>query len=113
MGPSVFCFFFWGGGGRRPRLRYWQTKNHRNWSKNDRNRYKSAKSVIFYFAGNNLHSIGDTTTPILKLKNLPKKEETMTSLSYGRVFCLEFQRIDGTEYLRGSTDLAILFLLLN
>ena len=37
----------------------------------------------------------------------------MTSLSYGRVFCLESQKIDGTEYLRGSTDLAILFLLLN
>ena len=36
----------------------------------------------------------------------------MTSLSYGRVFCLESQKIDGTE-LRGSTDLAILFLLLN
>ena len=28
-------------------------------------------------------------------------------------FCLESQKIDGTEYLRGSTDLAILFLLLN
>ena len=37
----------------------------------------------------------------------------MTSLSYGRVFCLESQKIDGTEYLRGSTDLAILFLVLN
>ena len=37
----------------------------------------------------------------------------MTSLSYGRVFCLESQKIDGTEYLWGSTDLAILFLLLN
>ena len=37
----------------------------------------------------------------------------MTSLSYGRIFCLESQKIDGTEYLRGSTDLAILFLLLN
>ena len=37
----------------------------------------------------------------------------MTSLSYGRVFCLESQKIDGTEYLRGSTDLAILILLLN
>ena len=31
----------------------------------------------------------------------------MTSLSHGRVFCLESQKIDGTEYLRGSTDLAI------
>ena len=37
----------------------------------------------------------------------------MTSLSYGHVFCLESQKIDGTEYLRGSTDLPILFLLLN
>ena len=37
----------------------------------------------------------------------------MTSLSYGRVFCHESQKINGTEYLRGSTDLAILFLLLN
>ena len=37
----------------------------------------------------------------------------MTSLSYGRIFCLESQKIDGTQYLRGSTDLAILFLLLN
>ena len=37
----------------------------------------------------------------------------MTSLSYGRVFCLESQKIDATEYLRGSTDLAILFILLN
>ena len=37
----------------------------------------------------------------------------MTSLSYGRIFCLESQKIDGTEYLSGSTELAILFLLLN
>ena len=37
----------------------------------------------------------------------------MTSLSYGRVFCLESQKLDGTEYLRGSTDLAIYFKLLN
>ena len=37
----------------------------------------------------------------------------MTSLSYGRVFCLESQKIDGTEYLIGSTNLAIFFLLLN
>ena len=37
----------------------------------------------------------------------------MTSLSYGRIFCLESPKIDGTEYLRGLTDLAILFLLLN
>ena len=36
---------------------------------------------------------------------------TMTSLSYGRVFCLESQKIDGTEYLRGSTDLAIFFII--
>ena len=28
----------------------------------------------------------------------------MTSLSYGRVFCLESQKIDGTEYLRGRPD---------
>ena len=38
---------------------------------------------------------------------------TMTSLRYGRIFCLESQKIDGTEYLRGSTDLAIFFILLN
>ena len=31
----------------------------------------------------------------------------MTSLRYGRIFCLEFQKIDGTEYLMGSTELAI------
>ena len=37
----------------------------------------------------------------------------MASLRYGRIFCLESQKIDGTEYLRGSTDLAISFLLLN
>ena len=37
----------------------------------------------------------------------------MTSLNYGRIFCLESQKINDTEYLRGSTDLAILFLLLN
>ena len=37
----------------------------------------------------------------------------MTSLSYGRVFCLESRKIDGTEFLlSGTTDLAI-FLLLN
>ena len=28
-------------------------------------------------------------------------------LRYGRIFCLEFQKIDGTEYLMGSTELAI------
>ena len=33
--------------------------------------------------------------------------------SYGRVFCLESQKIDGTEYLRGSTDFEIFFILLN
>ena len=33
--------------------------------------------------------------------------EFMTSLRYGRIFCLEFQKIDGTEYLMGSTELAI------
>ena len=37
----------------------------------------------------------------------------MTSLSYGLVFCLESQKIDGTEYLRASTDFAIFLLLLN
>ena len=37
----------------------------------------------------------------------------MTSLSRGRVFCLESQKIDGTEYLRGSTDMAIFFLFMN
>ena len=38
---------------------------------------------------------------------------TMTSLSYGRVFCLEAQKIDGTEYSKGPTDFAIIFILLN
>ena len=33
--------------------------------------------------------------------------EIMTSLRYGRIFCLEIQKIDGTEYLMGSTELAI------
>ena len=28
----------------------------------------------------------------------------MTSLSYGRVFCLESQKIDGTEYLIKGID---------
>ena len=37
----------------------------------------------------------------------------LISLSYGRVFCLESQKIDGTEYIKGSTDFAIFFLLLN
>ena len=37
----------------------------------------------------------------------------MTSLRYGRIFCLEFQKIDGTEYLMGSTELAIFWKLLN
>ena len=38
----------------------------------------------------------------------------MTSLRYDRIFCLESQKIDGTEYiyLRGSTDFAIFFILL-
>ena len=37
----------------------------------------------------------------------------MASLSYGRIFCLESQKIDGTEFLRGSTDFAIFLILLN
>ena len=37
----------------------------------------------------------------------------MTSLGYGRVFCLESQKIDGTEYLSGSKYLAIFYILLN
>ena len=37
----------------------------------------------------------------------------MTSLRYGRIFCLEIQKIDGTEYLMGSTELAIFWKLLN
>ena len=37
----------------------------------------------------------------------------MTSLWYGRIFCLESQKIDGTEYLMGSTELAIFWKLLN
>ena len=37
----------------------------------------------------------------------------MTSLRYGRIFCLEFQKIDGTEYLMGSTELGIFWKLLN
>ena len=39
--------------------------------------------------------------------------QDMTSLSYGSIFCLESQKIDGTEYLRGSTYFAIFLLLLN
>ena len=35
----------------------------------------------------------------------------MTSLSYGRVFSLESQKIDGTEYLRGSNDFAIFYII--
>ena len=38
---------------------------------------------------------------------------TMTSLRYGRIFCPEFQKIDGTEYLMGSTELVIFWKLLN
>ena len=38
---------------------------------------------------------------------------SMTSLRYGRIFCLEFQKIDGTEYLMGSTELAISWKLVN
>ena len=37
----------------------------------------------------------------------------MTSLRYGRIFCLESQKIDGTEYSMGSTELAIFWKLLN
>ena len=54
--------------------------------------------------------------PISKLNSNFSRSEficTMTSLRYGRVFCLESQKIDGTEYLRGSTDFAIFFILLN
>ena len=40
---------------------------------------------------------------------IDSKYAIMTNLSYGRVFCLESQKIDGTEYLRGSTDFAIFF----
>ena len=29
------------------------------------------------------------------------KNSAMTSLRYGRIFCLEIQKIDGTEYLNG------------
>ena len=32
-------------------------------------------------------------------------DRTMASLSYGSVFCLESQKIDGTEYLRGRPTL--------
>ena len=53
-------------------------------------------------------TLGDVTP--LSLKTILR---SMTSLSYGRVFCLESQKIDGTEYLRGSTDFAIFFILLN
>ena len=42
-----------------------------------------------------------------------KIDRTMTSLRYRRIFCLEFQKIDGTEYLMGSTELAIFWKLLN
>ena len=37
----------------------------------------------------------------------------MTILRYGRIFCLEFQKIDGIEYLMGSTELAIFWKLLS
>ena len=37
----------------------------------------------------------------------------MTSLRYGRIFCLESQKIDGTEYLRGSTEFAIFLIFFN
>ena len=37
----------------------------------------------------------------------------MASLSYGRIFCLESQKIDGTDYLMGSIDFAIFSILLN
>ena len=37
----------------------------------------------------------------------------MTSLRYGRIFCLESQKIDDTEYSMGSTELAIFWKLLN
>ena len=30
--------------------------------------------------------------------NINLETSTMTSLSYGRIFCLESQKIDGTEY---------------
>ena len=65
-----------------------------------------------------LHFLGPPSLPLcyyLDRIRLPiaKRHTPMTSFSYGRVFCLESQKIDGTEYLRGSTDLAITFLLLN
>ena len=37
----------------------------------------------------------------------------MTSLSYGRVFCLVSQKIDGTEYLGDRPTLRFFYLLLN
>ena len=37
----------------------------------------------------------------------------MTSLRCGRIFCLESQKIDGTDYLMGWADFAIFFILLN
>ena len=33
----------------------------------------------------------------------------MASLSYGRVFCLESQKMDGTEYLKGIDRLSDIF----
>ena len=40
-----------------------------------------------------------------------KIQTRMTSLSYGRVFCLESEKIDGTEYLRVLTDFAIFYII--
>ena len=42
---------------------------------------------------------------LIKIKD--RTNDTMTSLRYGCIFCLEIQKIDGTEYLMGSTELAI------
>ena len=57
----------------------------------------------------------NTFLHILLAYNQVKKglRTIMTSLRYGRIFCLEFQKIDGTEYLMGSTELAIFWKLLN
>ena len=66
--------------------------------------------ILSIFVANIRYLVIPCQMALIKLIFMNK---AMTSLSYGRVFCLESQKIDDTEYLRESTDLAILFLLLN
>ena len=87
--------------------------------KNIKKRKKQKKNVFIGSTANNkfhirivqqkIHNIKEEKGPFyMSLKE--NITESMTSLSYGRVFCLESQKIDGTEYLiRRSTDFAIFF----